>query len=277
VTRVGAFVGLLVVVFAAALAVGRVFGDGAETAAAPVAATTDAGQAHGGGHGGGGDDGDAAGAPHASTLRLAAARTTLPAAREVEFAFRVLDADGGAVRDFDVAHAKRMHLVVASRDLSEFHHLHPDLDERGFWRTTLRVSRPGGYVAFADFTRDGERTVLRTDLFAPGRVVARPIPREWPRASVDGYDVLAARHEDGMLSFGVTRDGERVRLQPYLGASGHLVVLRAGDLEYLHVHPHGDGLAFENEFPTAGTYRGFLQFRAGDAVRTAAFTFEVEQ
>ncbi len=36
----------------------------------------------------------------------------------------------------------------------------------------------------------------------------------------------------------VSRDGEPVNdLQPYLGAYGHLVALRSGDLAYLHVHP----------------------------------------
>ena len=43
-------------------------------------------------------------------------------------------------------------------------------------------------------------------------------------------------------------------LQPYLGAYGHLVALRDGDLAYLHVHPgeHGDGRArvgFDAEVP----------------------------
>ncbi|PRC60084.1 heavy metal-binding domain-containing protein, partial [Mycobacterium sp. ITM-2017-0098] len=53
---------------------------------------------------------------------------------------------------------------------------------------------------------------------------------------------------DGALTAGVskqltaklTRDGEPVTtLQPYLGAYGHLVALREGDLAYLHVHPEG--------------------------------------
>src|SRR3546814_3056298 len=35
-------------------------------------------------------------------------------------------------------------------------------------------------------------------------------------------------------------DGNPVMtLQPYLGAYGHLVALREGDLAYLHVHPEG--------------------------------------
>ena len=62
-------------------------------------------------------------------------------------------------------------------------------------------------------------------------------------------------------------------LQPYLGASGHLVVLRRSDLAYLHVHPEdGAGLRFGVEVPSAGTYRLFLDFQHDGVVRTAAFT-----
>jgi hypothetical protein len=68
-----------------------------------------------------------------------------------------------------------------------------------------------------------------------------------------------------------------VRTQPYLGAGGHLVALREGDLAFLHVHPmpagHGaDDVSFAATFPTAGRYRLFLQFRHEGRVRTAAFT-----
>jgi hypothetical protein len=57
-----------------------------------------------------------------------------------------------------------------------------------------------------------------------------------------------------------------------LGAKGHLVALRAGDLAYLHTHPAGDTISFETEFPSQGRYRLFLQFKHGGEVHTAAFT-----
>ena len=86
-----------------------------------------------------------------------------------------------------------------------------------------------------------------------------------------------------MLTVSVSRDGRPVTdLQPYLGAYGHLVALREGDLAYLHVHPDGepgDGrtaagpeVAFHVEAPSDGAYRLFLDFRHGDEVRTAEFT-----
>jgi hypothetical protein len=98
----------------------------------------------------------------------------------------------------------------------------------------------------------------------------------------DGYTVTLAgtpRVGDTRLAFDVSLSGERVRTEPYLGAAGHLVAIRTGDLAYLHVHPHDDGQAetvvFTAELPTAGTYRLFLDFSHGGTVRTASFTIDV--
>ncbi len=63
------------------------------------------------------------------------------------------------------------------------------------------------------------------------------------------------------------------------------MVLRAGDLGYLHVHPIGEpgepGTApgphveFATTAPSPGTYRLFLDFAHGGTVHTAEFTVEV--
>ena len=90
------------------------------------------------------------------------------------------------------------------------------------------------------------------------------------RAEADGAHGSA-------LAFDVTRDGRPVPIDDYLGAKGHLVALREGDLAFLHVHPDEDRLRFAAEFPSSGRYRLFLQFRSGSALHTAAFTEEVER
>jgi hypothetical protein len=85
------------------------------------------------------------------------------------------------------------------------------------------------------------------------------------------------------LTLTVTRNGTSVTdLEPYLGAYGHLVALRSGDLAYLHVHPEGtpgDGetdpgpeVVFYTEVPSAGRYHLYLDFKHQGVVRTAAFT-----
>jgi hypothetical protein len=68
-----------------------------------------------------------------------------------------------------------------------------------------------------------------------------------------------------------------VEVQEYLGARGHLVALRQGDLAFLHVHPDESSQRFMATFPTAGAYRLFLQFKVDGRVHTAAFTQEVSR
>jgi hypothetical protein len=128
--------------------------------------------------------------------------------------------------------------------------------------------------------------VLAADLLVPGRFQPRALPAPAATAHSDGFAVrlehaaLRAGRE-APLRFTVTRGGRPVRaIQPYLGARGHLVALRQGDLAYLHVHPetHEDAagaIPFAADFASAGSYRLFLQFRSGGIVHTAAFTVEV--
>ncbi|MBA3605973.1 MAG: hypothetical protein H0W46_08395 [Acidimicrobiia bacterium] len=202
-----------------------------------------------------------------------------------ELAFAITGPDGRPVTDYTVEHDKELHLVVVGRDLAAYAHVHPERDSRGIWTVTAPPLTPGSYRVFADFTpAGGGGLTLGADLVVPGdhRPVALPAPAEV--ATVDGFDVsfrgrLVAGSESEM-TVGVTRNGEPVDdLQPYLGALGHLVAIRSGDLAYLHVHPleetagpGGPSVRFAVEVPTAGTYRLFFDFSHGGDVRTAATT-----
>jgi hypothetical protein len=159
----------------------------------------------------------------------------------------------------------------------------------GTWSTPLVLADAGSYRVFADFKRDGSNHTLASDLAVDGNADWRPLPPpEATGTTTDGYEVRlaggaarAGRETD--LRFTVLRNGSRVEVEPYLGAGGHLVALRSGDLAYLHVHPLEGGhagaeqVAFETEFPTAGRYRLFLQFKHAGRVHTAAFTQEVSR
>ncbi|MDX6680082.1 MAG: hypothetical protein QOG94_121, partial [Solirubrobacteraceae bacterium] len=115
---------------------------------------------------------------------------------------------------------------------------------------------------------------LGVDLFVAGRFEPLALPPASRTAHVDGYDVLVGQRDPSVLDFSVRRRGLAiVDLQHYLGAQGHLVMLRVGDLAYRHVHPLAEpGLAFHTGPREPGTYRMFLQFRHRGRVRTAAFT-----
>jgi hypothetical protein len=141
--------------------------------------------------------------------------------------FRVVDERGATVRDFDVEHAKRMHLIVARRDLTGFQHLHPEMDANGTWSTPLKLDEAGSYRIFADFSKDGEATTLAADLRVDGDADLRPLPAPGPTAVSDGgYDVrldsgAARAGEEAELSFTVTKDlPDHRRLPPVPAVQG---------------------------------------------------------
>jgi hypothetical protein len=199
------------------------------------------------------------------------------------YRFQVLDGGGGTVTAFDEEHTKRMHLIVVRRDFVGFVHDHPTMAGDGTWSTRLDLTEPGAYRVFADFVVDGDKHTLGTDLFVPGAFEPSPLPAPDSVADLgDGYQVeldgQIVAGEESELEFTIRRKGRVVTDIPdYLGAKGHLVALRDGDLAYLHVHADEDRLAFETAFPSPGRYRLFLQFDHGGEIRTAPFTIDAQE
>jgi hypothetical protein len=168
-------------------------------------------------------------------LTLELSRTELPLGRQAALSFRIADSDGRAVRDYDVEHDKRMHLIVVRRDLSGFQHHHPRLTREGSWTTRINIPDAGSYRVFADFKRRGRNYTLAADLFVDGPVDWRPFPPAAPitrtdaghNGRLDGADPHSGRESE--LKLAVSREGRGAELQPYLGARGHLVALREGE------------------------------------------------
>jgi hypothetical protein len=214
-------------------------------------------------------------------LTLELARTTATPGRAFSLRFRIVDRRGQTVRDFDVEHTKRMHFIVVRRDMTGFQHLHPTENRDGTWSLPVTLPEAGSYRVFADFSVGEKPYTLADDLTVDGSVHSQALPAPAKRFDVDGLRVSLTEGAtkagtESELGFAVTRQGRQVPLQDYLGAKGHLVALRQGDLAFLHVHPDEDSLRFMATFPTAGSYRLFLQFKTTDGrLHTAAFTQEV--
>lgn len=228
-------------------------------------------------------------------LRLVLDQRELARGRRQTVRFRIVG-EKGTVREFDVEHEKRMHMIVARRDLTRFQHLHPKQARDGSWSTGLRLDEAGSYRLFADFSYKRKPYTLATDIAVDGPVDLRPIPAALATAESDGgyqveLDAKGVRAgKAAQLRFTISSGGRTIHTEPYLGAGGHLVALREGDLAFLHVHPteddhggegsaeddHDDSVGFEATFPTAGKYRLFLQFKHEGRIHTVAFTQEVK-
>lgn len=203
--------------------------------------------------------------------------------------FQVQDAHGEALTSYATEHDKELHLIVVRTDGSRFRHVHPTLAADGTWSLPWEWSAAGTYRVYTDFVPEGGDPVTLTRTVDVAGAFTPATPALATTATVDGFTVDLVGDlvvgESAQLTLSVSKDGEPVTtLQPYLGAFGHLVALREGDLAYLHVHPEGDEptagetsgpeISFMAEAPTPGRYLLYLDFQVDGQVHSAPFVVE---
>lgn len=242
------------------------------------------------GHGGAADAAQLGGLSLAeSGFALDAVSAPASVGENGRLSFRVLDVDGEAVTEYEREHDKELHLIVVRSDGAEYRHVHPEQDAAGTWSIDWSWNAAGTYRVFADFAASGSPGVTLSRTVQVAGDLAPVDPQPTRHAHVAGYDV----HLRGELTAGaaseltvsITKDGTPVTaLEPYLGAFGHLVALRQGDLGYAHVHPGGDAphagetsgpdVSFAASVPTAGRYLLYFDFQVGGAVHSVPFVVD---
>lgn len=218
-------------------------------------------------------------------VTITASTDRIVAGAQVSFAFK-------AAHDFEYVHEKPIHLLIASSDLSEFAHIHPDLLDNGAYQVTHTFARPGRYRLWADYSLAGEAPRVDSfDVTVSGTAVptqpARPASSLRVKISFEplraGADIPITLHLSGELE----------KLEPYLGAWAHVVIV-SGDLEtYAHAHPveqapalagpHSHTVAgpapgelrVVTSFPKAGRYKLWAQFQLAGEVLTFPFDLRV--
>jgi P-type Cu+ transporter len=233
-------------------------------------------------------------------------RLDLPAdvrpGRPTRLVVSVVDsATGEAVEDLTRSHEAWMHLIATREDLGTFAHVHPQPTGRpGQLAVDVTFPTPGAYVVNTEFRRQGEladvhsRQVLTVAGAAPQPVSLTAGPRstvvDGIRVQLDG-DAQAGGSSELRYTLTDAATGRPVDdLQPYLAAAGHVVVVRADGQTFAHEHAEvqddagrpvfalpgttfGPELDVHVEFPAAGVYRVWAQFRLADGdVVTAPFT-----
>ena len=236
-------------------------------------------------------------------------------------------------------HGRIAHLFLVRVDTEGvLAHLHPEQVEFGTLRGPLPPLPAGRYRLFADVVHETgfQRTFVDSvTLAAPLAASASHLDRDdaWftgPLRAVSsaaplGDQITLAWAGDsqpvvgrtGVLRFTLHQpSGESVMVEPYLGMTGHAVVMRDDGKVYVHLHPSGtsamasslafsirdrgdttpDGrlrigsgemgmtstqplreISFPYAFPSPGHYRVWVQLRIRDSVRTAGFAVAVKQ
>ena len=222
--------------------------------------------------------------------------------KQVNVRYKIKDDQGNILKDFDVVHEKIMHFIVVRKDLQYFQHIHPEFNKAtGEFSISVTFATDGEYRMFADFTPrasqmgpGGERLTVTVyeDVTVGNLANYRPQPLGSAQRSKTfvGYTITISpsseplsSQNDFRFTFEIKRDGRLVsNLEKYLGALGHTVVLRQGDLQFIHAHPTQSPDASQNGkvifmimFPEAGNYKLFSQFQHEGKIITSDFVVNV--
>lgn len=211
--------------------------------------------------------------------------------KPVDMTFRVEDPKtGAAVKKFEIVHEKLFHLFLVSEDLRHFSHEHPEFDSSGAFRFRWTFPAPGPYRVLTDFYPAGatpqmhvstlyvagkaqERTPLKADLSPQkGANLEVELVTEPPQP-LAGFKTL--------MFFRLKPTSGEWKLEPYLGAWGHMLAASEDLIDLVHTHPFladgGPQVQFNLIFPREGTYRVWVQFQNGGEVNTVAFNVPVQQ
>jgi hypothetical protein len=197
------------------------------------------------------------------------------------------------VTAFSPLHERLLHLFVVRRDLSYFSHVHPEFTD-GAFEVPIDLE-PGAYVLLADFApAGGAPQLVHLALVTPGY-------KGSPFASSDLQPDLSDKRIDGVrvrleaetrllkpsvLRFRIshaTTGAPIDDLEPFLGASGHLLIVNADLTTAMHAHPDGVDdkrrtpaeIVFAPTFGTTGVYKMWVQFQRAGRVITSPFAIAV--
>jgi hypothetical protein len=238
--------------------------------------------------------------------------TSMPAQLEANtsgtLSFRPVDpSNESALVPLDLVHEKKIHLIIVSKDLSYFEHVHPKYTNSGDYVIAVLPNEKGykngighdettfpfggEFIMFQDYAPTGAGHQLsRIPITVKGKAKDQVRFKEekfgWQN---NGYQVNLSfdkaevkTNEPLGLKVNITKDGKGIaNLDNYLGALGHMVVISENTEKYLHVHPmdsdtKGPDIQFHTSFDTPGIYRAFLQFKHEGKLQTADFTIKVK-
>jgi hypothetical protein len=224
-------------------------------------------------------------------MKVAFSASSIQPGQNVVMSFRpsIKDRETETV-PLDIEHEKKIHLILASEDLSWFDHIHPEYNKDGSYKVTEKFPAPGRYVAFADYKPTGAGHVVdKIDIDVQGVVPAsRTYFTEKLSGFSDGYQFELA--PEGELAVGAAvritgilkKDGREIDaslLDNYLGAKAHFVMISLEDKDYLHIHPEVRNGRFDlhTSFDKNGTYKVWAQFIADGKLHTVDFILNVKK
>jgi hypothetical protein len=234
---------------------------------------------------------DAAGNTNTYFMKFVGSPAAPKAGEEITLAFTPLikGKEAEAV-PLDVLHEKKIHLIIVSKDLSYFDHIHPEYQADGSYTVQTKFPAGGEYTLFADYAPTGathqlEKVTVNVAGTTPAAVA---LGGQRLTSMADGYKVEITNESpfvtNNQLHMGaiISKDGKEIpadQLENYLGAKAHVVIIGLDDKAYMHVHPEVTNGKFDlhTTFEKPGMYKGWIQFQTNGQVHTADFILDVKE
>jgi hypothetical protein len=207
------------------------------------------------------------------------------AGSDTTLTLRVDGANGTTVKDFEVIHDHKAHLIAVTKGLDQFAHIHPTIQVDGTMTVTYRFPVGGHYWLYLDHKPAGKpQSTAFAEMQVGGATVAAPELRPNVPGSVQVNGLKADISVSGsgsastQIVFKLTDSTDQpvTNLEPYMGAMGHLVVISADGKEYVHAHMEGakaesGAMTFQAHFMRSGLFKGWGQFQRGGQVLVVPF------
>lgn len=208
-----------------------------------------------------------------------------------EIKLKIVHSDGKPIEKFEINHEKLLHLIIVSKDLSYFNHIHPEYKGEGLFEINNEFPSGGEYKLIADFKPADGGAMTKMEWVEVDGNQRESIPLvidETLEKMVDGKKVTLTldtfvANKELTLKFTLFDEitGQPISdLEPYLGSIGHVVVMSEDGERYLHVHAvdgqgSGPEALFETEFPESGIYKIWGQFQKDGEVFTVSYVVKV--
>jgi len=191
----------------------------------------------------------------------------------------------------DISHEMKVHLMVVNEDLTWFRHIHPEEQADGSYTLSENFPNGGKYFLFTNFKPQGAAsTVDKKEISVKGNPDNSKADFSIKRVSiVDGYTVTIENGNDlktgriQPLEISVEKDDKKLSendIEPYLGATAHIVMISKADKDFLHIHPLSDKrfpIYAQTHIEKPGIYRIWVEFQTNGKVHTADFTVNVAE
>jgi Cu+-exporting ATPase len=228
---------------------------------------------------------------------------------ETTLRFNLTDAKSGQPVNTVEDHEAEMHLIIASRDLSYFAHIHPTTEgEVGRYEVKHTFPTAGEYLLYDEFQLAGTEDEVHSFNLQVGDAPSQAAQLTPDMTYKQANEFVVHLSPVGEIISGkpcsfmvtVARAGKPVTdLEPYLGAASHVVVLDESAGNFAHVHsiagatpPSGEmsqmgemaepparfgpNVAFTHTFNSPGLYKVWVQFSQAGRVMTVPWVVEAK-